>query len=74
MLVPVLPLLHQYTSLLQVLVLNLAMAHRTLCKLLSILLALFSDIVSKVYFIADSIILIILLPTPILYTGSVCSS
>ena len=71
MLVPVLPLLQQYTSLLRVLVLNLAMAHRTLCKLLSILLALFSDLVSKVYFIADSIIL---LPTPILYTGSVCSS
>ena len=47
-LVPVLPLLHQYTELLRVLTHNLTQGHRTLCKLTSILLSLFSNLVSKV--------------------------
>ena len=48
-LVPVVSLLDQYISLLRELVLRLALAHRTFCKLSSILLALFTDLVSKVY-------------------------
>ena len=47
-LVPVLALLYHYQALLNNLVFNLALTHRTFCKLLSILLALFSDLVSKV--------------------------
>jgi midasin len=46
-LVPVVSLLDQYISLLRELVLRLALAHRTFCKLSSILLALFTDLVSK---------------------------
>ena len=47
-LVPVLALLYHYQTLLNELVFNLALAHRTFCKLLSVLLALFSDLVAKV--------------------------
>ena len=46
-LLPVYPLLHHYAYLHQRLVLNLAMSHRTLCKLLSVLLAIFNNLVSK---------------------------
>lgn len=47
-LVAIVPLLNQYIALHKVLVVNLSHAHRTCCKLTSILLALFSDLVSKV--------------------------
>lgn len=47
-LVAIVPLLNQYIALQKVLVVNLSHAHRTCCKLTSILLALFSDLVSKV--------------------------
>ena len=43
-----LPLLHHYAALQHRLLLHLALAHRTLSKLLSILLALFTDLVAKV--------------------------
>ena len=42
------PMLHHYTVLLRMLLINFALAHRTHCKLFSILLALFSDLVAKV--------------------------
>jgi len=48
MLSAVYPLLHQYTKLYEKLLSDLLVAHQTLCKLLSVLLQLFSTLSAKV--------------------------
>ena len=66
-----LPLLHHYAALQHRLLLHLALAHRTLSKLLSILLALFTDLVAKVQHTTISIDRHVLVPVQCIYMCTV---